>query len=1378
VLFRWGTEELDPITYDPEKSGCLAEIALVFLQFSGDSMIIKPTKKTSNAGIGRKKVKLALLASTAVYGIMTGSTMAGSCTVVSAGVYSCTGAATGSDLSQILTDPGSLSVTTQPGFGINAAIGDGFDISVGGGGAGDLTFDDQNASSIIGNLYGISASNDGNGALSITATGQVKGNTVDGIFAVNSGTDLTINVVDVSGGSSGIYANNVGTGSLSVTATGDIVGAGSDGITANNGNLSTDIDINVVNVSGDEHGIYAWNEGTGSVSIVSTGQVSGANAHGIYGRTSATGTDLTFDVADVSGNNAGIYADNNGIGLLSITSSGQISGTNSDGITANNFNTASDLKIDVNNVTGKLNGIYARNQGSGSLSISAVGTITAGTSSGISASNSASGTDVTVAVVDVAGANTGISVINDGSGFTAVTSTGKITTDYGEGIYAYNGSDATDLSVEAVDVSGANGIIAVNYGSGAISIKSTGNVTGTNQSGIYAFSDHGTDVTVDAASVTAAQDGIIAINTGTGGTSVTATGQVTGTTTDGIYANHYGTDLTIDAAGVTGGTHGIIAKNGGTGSLSITATGQVTGTSTAGIYADNYGTDLSIKAAGVTGGSTGIYAQNNGTGALSITSTGKVVGSNNVGIAAQNYYSSTDLTIDVADVTGDFEGIYAWNYGTGSFSITASGSVTGNKDNGIEVSNSDNSTSLNMNVFNVSGALNGIYVDHAGSDNGTIVVDGAVSGNETGITFIDGSEAAVDNRILVAADAVVEGGNAAIAAGSGTVWGGQSAQPNTLTINNNGVIRNLSGQSSDLAILGTVVAEWDTDDGTVTSELSSSLDIVNNNLITGTIDLSELGNNFHNTTLGIWDTAGGTNDFGSVAGNSNLLNEGVVLAANDQSGSAVQTTIFGNIGTFTNAGILSMQNKRAGDTAVIDGNYVGNGGLVSFDTVLGDDASTTDLLVVSGDTAGTTSVGVNNVGGTGAQTIEGIRIIQVDGASNGSFSLLGDYTVGGKQAVVAGAYAYQLYQGAASTPNDGDWYLRSQLTPTEPSTPLYQAGVPTYEAYPQALLGLNGVPTLQQRVGNRFWAGNGNKVVAQGADPIGTPYAAPEEAGVVIEGNGVWGRIEGAHNSINPRFSTSSTDYDQNVFKLQAGIDGLLTETENGKLIGGITIHYAHGKTDVNSVYGDGEISTNGYGFGGTLTWYGENGFYLDGQGQVTWYKSDLDSNLANANLADGNKGFGYTLSLEGGKRIAIDPAWSLTPQAQLVYSNVDFDAFTDPFGARVSLDRGESLQGRLGLTLDHEDSWQNDNGMLNRTHVYGIANLYYEFLEGTRVDVAGTSFASEKDRLWGGLGVGGSYNWNDDKYSIYGEGLVNTSLNNFGDSYSLKGTVGFRMRW
>ena len=199
---------------------------------------------------------------------------------------------------------------------------------------------------------------------------------------------------------------------------------------------------------------------------------------------------------------------------------------------------------------------------------------------------------------------------------------------------------------------------------------------------------------------------------------------------------------------------------------------------------------------------------------------------------------------------------------------------------------------------------------------------------------------------------------------------------------------------------------------------------------------------------------------------------------------------------------------------------------------------------------------------------------------------------------------------------------------------------------------------------------------------------------------------------------------------------------------------------------------------GGTLTWYANNGFYLDGQAQVTWFDSDLGSSTAGLSLADGNDGVGYALSLEAGKRIELSPVWFTTPQAQLTYSAVDFDDFVDPFGAAVSLGSADNFVGRLGISLDRQTEWQDSAGSTNRSHLYGIANLYYDFDGGSNVDVAGVGLESENDALWGGVGLGGSLNFADDKYSVYGEALAKTSLENFGDSYSVKGTVGFRVNW
>ncbi|MBB3147593.1 outer membrane autotransporter protein [Phyllobacterium trifolii] len=305
-------------------------------------------------------------------------------------------------------------------------------------------------------------------------------------------------------------------------------------------------------------------------------------------------------------------------------------------------------------------------------------------------------------------------------------------------------------------------------------------------------------------------------------------------------------------------------------------------------------------------------------------------------------------------------------------------------------------------------------------------------------------------------------------------------------------------------------------------------------------------------------------------------------------------------------------------------------------------------------------------------------------------------------------------------------------------------------------------------------------MIAQGDGP-GTPEAAPlpsEGGTATIDAGAIWARIDGAHSRVDPDRSTTQAEYDYNTWRLQSGFDGKLYENQSGTLMGGVTFQYGEISTDVSSLFGKGSIDTDGYGFGGTLTWLGQNGFYVDGQTQLNWYDSDITSDTLGRSLTDGNDGFGYALSLETGKRIVVDENWSITPQAQLAYSNVDFDDFTDPFGADVSLDKSDSLKGRLGVSADYQNAWQDSSGRMARSNVYGLANLYHEFLDGSEVDLAGVNFANESDRTWGGVGAGGSYSWADDKYALYGEVSLNTSLSNFADSYSVNGTTGFKVKF
>jgi outer membrane autotransporter protein len=173
-------------------------------------------------------------------------------------------------------------------------------------------------------------------------------------------------------------------------------------------------------------------------------------------------------------------------------------------------------------------------------------------------------------------------ILNPGSGSLSITTTGAVTATNGIGV---NGRTygSGGLTIQTADVTGGTvGIWGRNLGSGALSITSTGTVKGITSDGINAAGT-GTNLTIQAANVSGAQYGIRVYNSGSGALSITTTGTVTAANR-GMYVKNYGTSLTIQTAAVTGSNrYGIDARNFGSGALSITATGTVKGG--VGIYA-------------------------------------------------------------------------------------------------------------------------------------------------------------------------------------------------------------------------------------------------------------------------------------------------------------------------------------------------------------------------------------------------------------------------------------------------------------------------------------------------------------------------------------------------------------------------------------------------------------------------------------------------------------------------------------------------------------------------------------------------------------------------------------------------------------------------
>jgi outer membrane autotransporter protein len=475
----------------------------------------------------------------------------------------------------------------------------------------------------------------------------------------------------------------------------------------------------------------------------------------------------------------------------------------------------------------------------------------------------------------------------------------------------------------------------------------------------------------------------------------------------------------------------------------------------------------------------------------------------------------------------------------------------------------------------------------------------------------------------------------------------------------------------------------------------------------------------------------------------------------------------GRVGATVNQGTIAPGPRTGFGTLTVAGNYTAQGGNLEIRTQLGGDNSPTDKLVVTGDTAGATPVTVKNMGGAGGLTLRGIQVVQVDGLSAGQFNLAnGDYVINGRPALVAGAYGYVLQQDSA----DGGWYLRSSLTdpgtpPTDPGTPptgtppaggvspgaepplLYQPGVPVYEAYANTLLNLSRLPTLRQRVGNRLY---------DSAD-----------AGR----NGVWSRVEGTTSRLEPSTSTTGARQDIDTWKAQFGVDRILAGQEEGsRLVGGIAFHYGKADTHVYSSYGNGTIDTTAYGLTPTLTWYGKNGVYIDTQAQATWFDSDLNSRLA-GKLKGGSQANSFGLGIEAGKALGLSERLALIPQAQLTYVSTRFDSFNDKFGAHVESNKGDSLLARIGIALDYKNNWQT-GGVNRESSVYGVANVKHEFLDGTRVRVAGVPASSRMARTWGSVGLGTNYGWSD-RYALYAQ--VDADAD-FSGSYIVNATAGFRM--
>ena len=684
------------------------------------------------------------------------------------------------------------------------------------------------------------------------------------------------------------------------------------------------------------------------------------------------------------------------------------------------------------------------------------------------------------------------------------------------------------------------------------------------------------------------------------------------------------TNMMVTSTGhVNGGSNAVSIQNSGSGATVITTTGTIN-SGNMGINAVNgsHTTGLTIITDSEFGvGKDAINATNNGTGATAITTTG-TINSGNVGINTVNGSHTTGLTISTDSTFGvGVDAINATNNGTGGSIVSTSGNISSGR-HGIYANNDTTATDITINSSsNIGVGGDGINTTNNGTGMTEITISGTVSG-EHGIYAVNGGNA-TDMTIDVSGDV--------------------SSWATGIYAENNG-----AGKTS---IINTGEIGAPSYGNAITTKGRSNT-ITNAGRIIGKVQLGNEGNTFTNANAGTWDMSGDMSDFGT--GSNSLVNSGILITANGSFSDGVQTTTLSNVGTLTNSGSLTMANERAGDTTVIDGNYIGKGGTLTFDTVLGDDNAVTDKLIINGNTSGISSVLVNNIGGNGAQTLNGIEIISVNGESDGVFTQDGR--------IAAGAYDYSLVRGKGI--NSNNWYLSSWQDQGDTAQVLR----PESGAYATNLALSNNLFTTRLH------------------DLIGKTQYTDVMTGEK-SATSMWVRNEGGHN--RSRDSSGQLKTQANRYVLQIGGDIAQWSSNGDDLYHlGLMAGYANSKSktvsSINGYRADGSV--NGYSTGVYGTWNANNvdktGAYIGTWVQYNWFKNRVSGEGINSEAYDSQ---GFTASAESGYTFRVGQtadglqSYFIKPEAMLTWMGVKADKHRELNGTEVVGEGDGNVQTRLG---------------------------------------------------------------------------------------------------
>lgn len=502
------------------------------------------------------------------------------------------------------------------------------------------------------------------------------------------------------------------------------------------------------------------------------------------------------------------------------------------------------------------------------------------------------------------------------------------------------------------------------------------------------------------------------------------------------------------------------------------------------------------------------------------------------------------------------------------------------------------------------------------------------------------------------------------------------------TIAENGTFK-LATALADVTGVDATTNDFKWDGKTLTKKGAGTLELAAASTYTGatTVEAGTLKTAVANAianTSNVTIRPGATLNLGATNQNfAGIENQGTIVF-NDvkPNGTPVSTPVVlklgagGGRGKFLNGGTLNLKNcdTCATQTFTIDGDWEGkDASAVILGAVLGDDSSPADKLIIQGVASGKTLVTVENEGGKGGQTVEGITLITAAGGSAGTdtFALANDVTAGG--------YVYSLHSKEnADKKANGIWYLTSAKQAAPSSDDIRNHNVtPLFGAYASNLLAAN---TL-------FNTSLSDRESGESVDPVTGARGR------------VWARVAGGttHGMMfdgENRFSA-----DRSLLQLGSSIIAGSMNGQDAWRVGVMAGHGQQRSKTRNAATGNARGQVDGYSVGVYGTWYqhgqSHRGAYVDG-----WLLyNDFDNSAQGSGLKEKYKADGMTASIEAGYAIDVtsftshggrEHRFSVRPQAQVLYGGVKAKTFVQQDAGPTTV-KGEgdgNIQTRLGARL------------------------------------------------------------------------------------------------